>query len=180
MLQVSHILTLFTPRQYQVIACYYYYCCKAMKTLALFFSFAFVLVFTAPTKKLDEKYHLLQRIIIEANKTLNEGPEALLDSLVPADFNEDRCRANGPKDFCIAEMILSGINQTQYRTPDNRTETISRVLKQYNAFHPTNCNMKKNGDEEQLRALLINLYKCAQVIYSRHHPVAHHKTTPAL
>lgn len=45
-----------------------------MKTLALLFSFAFVLVFTAPTKTSDE-HHLLRRIMIKANKTRDEGPE---------------------------------------------------------------------------------------------------------
>ncbi|KAM9513676.1 uncharacterized protein ACWYII_047014 [Salvelinus alpinus] len=180
MLQVSHILTFFTPRQSQVIACYYYYYyyyCKAMKTLALLFSFAFVLVFTAPTKT-SEELHLLQRIMKEANKTLNEDPEALLDHLVPAEFNEDRCRLHGPKYFCIAKKILSNINKMQFGTPDN-IETISRVLEQYNKLHTFNCTVV-NGDEEQLRALLKKLYNCAQAIYARPHPVTHHKTTPAL
>jgi hypothetical protein len=36
-----------------------------------------------------------------------------------------------PKDFCIAETILSNINKKQYGTSDN-VETISRVLEQYN------------------------------------------------
>nr|CDK69043.1 interleukin-4/13b1 precursor [Oncorhynchus mykiss] len=150
-----------------------------MKTLALLFSFAFVLVFTAPTKTPDE-IHLLQRIMKEANKTLKEGPEALLNHLVPAEFKQDRCKSHGPKDFCIAETILSNINKTQYGTSDNNIETISRVLEQYNKLHPSNCTMKTNGDEEQLRGLLMNLYNCAQAIYSRPHPVTHHKTTPAL
>ncbi|KAM9513674.1 uncharacterized protein ACWYII_047012 isoform 2-T2 [Salvelinus alpinus] len=181
MLQVSHILTFFTQRQSQVIACYYYYYyyyCKAMKTLALLFSFAFVLVFTAPTKTSDE-INLLQRIMKEANKTLNEDPEALLDHLVPAEFNQDRCRLHGPQDFCIAKKILSNINKMQFGTPNN-IKTISRVLEQYNTFHPFNCTVKKNWDEEQLRTLLMNLYNCAQAIYARPHPVTHHKTTLAL
>uniref|UniRef100_A0A8C7F4Z3 Interleukin-4 n=1 Tax=Oncorhynchus kisutch TaxID=8019 RepID=A0A8C7F4Z3_ONCKI len=133
---------------------------------------AAVLVFTAPTKTPDEIYPL-QRIMKEANKTLKEGPEALLNHLVPAEFNQDRY-------FCIAETILSNINKTQYGTSDNNVETISRVLEQYNKLHPSNCTMKKNGDEEQLRALLMNLYNCAQAIYSRPHSVTHHKTTPTL
>ncbi|XP_045573838.1 uncharacterized protein [Salmo salar] len=150
-----------------------------MKTLALLFSFAFVLVFTAPTKTSDE-HHLLRRIMIKANKTRDEGPEALLDSLVPAQFNQVRCKEHGPKDFCIAEKILSNINEEQYGTSDNNIGTISRELKQYNMLHPSNCTVKNNVDEEQLRALLMNLYDCAQIIYARPHPVTHHKTTPAL
>ncbi|KAK6298015.1 hypothetical protein J4Q44_G00310700 [Coregonus suidteri] len=111
----------------------------------------------------------------EVNKTLNGGPEfqALLDSLVPAGFDQDRCRANGPEDFCIAEKILSDINYKQYGIKD--ILIISRVLKQYNKFHPSKCTVKENDDEEQLHDLLTNLYNCAQVIYSRHHPAAHHK-----
>uniref|UniRef100_A0A8C7J168 Uncharacterized LOC109879483 n=1 Tax=Oncorhynchus kisutch TaxID=8019 RepID=A0A8C7J168_ONCKI len=101
-----------------------------MKTVALLFSFAFVLVFTAPT----DETHLLITVIYEVNKILKGGLEfqALLDSLVPAGFDQDRCRANGPKDFCIAETILSAISHTRHRIPLNNISKISRVLKQYN------------------------------------------------
>ncbi|KAM9412984.1 uncharacterized protein ACWYII_025048 [Salvelinus alpinus] len=144
-----------------------------MKTVALLFSFTFALVFTTVT----DETHLLDTLICEVKKILNGGPElqALLDRLVPAGFDQDRCRANGPEDFCIAETILSAISHTQHRIPLNNISKISRVLKQYNKFHLTNCTVKENDDEEQLRSLLTNLKKCAQVIYSRPHPAVHRK-----
>ncbi|XP_045580154.1 uncharacterized protein [Salmo salar] len=146
-----------------------------MKTVTLLFSFAFVLVFTAPT----DETHLLLTIIDEANKILNGGLEfqALVDSLVPAGFDQDRCRENGPEDFCIAETILSAINHAQYRSPLNNISKISRVLKLYNKFHPTNCTVKENGDEEQLHDLLTNLFNCAQAIYSCPSPCRSSQTT---
>ncbi|XP_052343579.1 uncharacterized protein LOC127913894 [Oncorhynchus keta] len=146
-----------------------------MKTVALLFSFAFVLVFTAPT----DETHLLHRVIYEVNKILKGGLEfqALLDSLVPAGFDQDRCRANGPKDFCIAETILSAMSHNRHGIPFNNISKISRVLKQYNKFHPANCTVKENGDEEQLRDLLTNLFNCAQVIYSRPPPCRSSQTT---
>uniref|UniRef100_A0A4W5RFF1 Interleukin n=1 Tax=Hucho hucho TaxID=62062 RepID=A0A4W5RFF1_9TELE len=136
-----------------------------MKTVALLFSFAFVLVFTAPT---DESIQL-HTISYEANKILNGGLEfqALLDSLVPAGFNQDRCRADGPEDFCIAETILSAISHTQFGIPLNTLSKIRRVLNQYNKFHPTNCTVKENDDEEQLHDLLTNLCICSQVVNSQ-------------
>uniref|UniRef100_A0AAY5K8E9 Interleukin n=1 Tax=Esox lucius TaxID=8010 RepID=A0AAY5K8E9_ESOLU len=146
-----------------------------MKTVALLF-FAFELVYTAPTQ---DEHHLLKRIMDTVNDLLKTGPEEFLSSIVPHQFDRERCGRKGPEDFCIAEKILTDINYTKYGIPENRE--IHRFLIQYNKFHPNNCTVDKDEEEEQLRALLEDLYCCAQVKYSRRNhkrTVCFHNNTP--
>uniref|UniRef100_A0A3P8ZA75 Interleukin-4 n=1 Tax=Esox lucius TaxID=8010 RepID=A0A3P8ZA75_ESOLU len=126
-----------------------------MKTVALLF-FAFVLVYTAPTQ--NDEYHILRNIINNVSKLL-EDPEhkAIINNV---------CLQFQPEDFCIAEEILSKMNSTKYVIPENILK-IDRLLIQYNKFHPTNCTVTLNKDEEQLRDLLKDLGCCAQFKYSR-------------
>uniref|UniRef100_A0A3P9ANT7 Uncharacterized protein n=1 Tax=Esox lucius TaxID=8010 RepID=A0A3P9ANT7_ESOLU len=131
-----------------------------MKTVALLF-FAFVLVYTAPTQ--NDEYHILRNIInnVFVYKYCKKN-----DIMVPSGFDKSHCISTGPEDFCIAEEILSKMNSTKYVIPENILK-IDRLLIQYNKFHPTNCTVTLNKDEEQLRDLLKDLGCCAQFKYSR-------------